>query len=155
MASHYIIPGQVHSIITSKHVRKVNFQFKKKRGASIVCFCQNVHRSDSALVPNKITDNWNIIRSDSRLAPSQWEMVLLCNDVSHWLGANLESALIMLRKQQVNIQEMSSDWLLPVFCSPSHAGHNTLLFDCCDARLQYLHCWCAADITVLYKAIKM
>ena len=30
-------------------------------------------------------------------APSQWETVLLCNDVSHWLGANLESAL--LRKE--------------------------------------------------------
>ena len=32
-------------------------------------------------------------RAASRFAPSQWEMVLLCNDVSHWLGANLESAL--------------------------------------------------------------
>ena len=28
-----------------------------------------------------------------RLAPSQWETALLCNDVSHWLGANLESTL--------------------------------------------------------------
>ena len=35
--------------------------------------------------------NWN--RADSRFAPSQWETVLLCNDVSHWLGANLESPL--------------------------------------------------------------
>ena len=26
-------------------------------------------------------------------APSQWEMALFCNDVSHWLGADLESAL--------------------------------------------------------------
>ena len=26
-------------------------------------------------------------------APSQWETALLCNDVSHWLGANLESVL--------------------------------------------------------------
>ena len=26
-------------------------------------------------------------------APSQWEMALLYNDVSHWLGSNLESAL--------------------------------------------------------------
>ena len=26
--------------------------------------------------------------------PSQWETPLLCNDVSHWLGANLESALL-------------------------------------------------------------
>ena len=33
-------------------------------------------------------------RADSRFALSQWETVLLCNDVSHLLGANLESALI-------------------------------------------------------------
>ena len=33
------------------------------------------------------------LRADSRLAPSQWETALLCNDVSYWLGANLESAL--------------------------------------------------------------
>ena len=32
-------------------------------------------------------------RADSRFASSQWETVLLCNDVSHWLGANLEPAL--------------------------------------------------------------
>ena len=31
---------------------------------------------------------------DSRFAPSQWETVLLCSEVFHWLGANLESALI-------------------------------------------------------------
>ena len=33
-------------------------------------------------------------RADSRFAPSQWAMALLCNDVPHWLGASLESALI-------------------------------------------------------------
>ena len=33
------------------------------------------------------------IMADSKFAPSQWETVLLCNDVSHWLGANLESGL--------------------------------------------------------------
>ena len=33
-------------------------------------------------------------RAVSRFAPSQWETALLCNDVSHWLGANLESALM-------------------------------------------------------------
>ena len=32
-------------------------------------------------------------RAESRSMPSQWEMSLLCNDVSRWLGANLESAL--------------------------------------------------------------
>ena len=36
-----------------------------------------------------------LIRADFRFALSQWETVLLCNDVSHWLGASLvtESAL--------------------------------------------------------------
>ena len=32
-------------------------------------------------------------RADSVFTPSQWEMALLCNDVSYWMGANLESAL--------------------------------------------------------------
>ena len=32
-------------------------------------------------------------RADSRFAPSQWEMALLCNDVSHWLGTSLEAVL--------------------------------------------------------------
>ena len=34
-------------------------------------------------------------RADFSFAPSQWETALLCDDVSHWLGANLESALIV------------------------------------------------------------
>ena len=34
-----------------------------------------------------------MFNADSRFAPSWWETALLCNDVSHWLGANLESAL--------------------------------------------------------------
>ena len=35
------------------------------------------------------------IRADSRYAPSQWETALLCNDVSYWLDASLESGLIL------------------------------------------------------------
>ena len=34
-------------------------------------------------------------RADYRFAPSQWETALLCNDVSHWLGTSLESALVL------------------------------------------------------------
>ena len=34
-----------------------------------------------------------MIRAASRFAPSQWEMALLCNDVSHRLDASLGSAL--------------------------------------------------------------
>ena len=33
-------------------------------------------------------------RADPRFAASQWETVLQSNTVSHWLGANLESALL-------------------------------------------------------------
>ena len=44
-------------------------------------------------------DIWGIIlRADSKLAPSQWETSLQSNTVSHWLGANLESALILWLK---------------------------------------------------------
>ena len=32
----------------------------------------------------------------SRFVPSQWEMVLQCNDISQWLGASLGSALYHL-----------------------------------------------------------
>ena len=42
--------------------------------------------------------NRAIYKVDSRFAPSQWETALLCNDVSHWLGANLESALNIAHK---------------------------------------------------------
>ena len=35
-----------------------------------------------------------IIRAYSSFAPSQWKTVLLCYDVSHWLGASQESAPI-------------------------------------------------------------
>ena len=38
----------------------------------------------------------NYSRADSRFVPSQWEMALLCNDVSHWLSANLELALLQV-----------------------------------------------------------
>ena len=37
-----------------------------------------------------------VYRADSRLAPNQWETSLQSNAVSHWLGANLESALLCI-----------------------------------------------------------
>ena len=51
------------------------------------------------------------IRADYRFAPSQRETALLCNDVSHWLGAKLESnmpmmkpGILLLITQQSNVQ---------------------------------------------------
>ena len=35
-----------------------------------------------------------VYRAYSMFAPSQWETALLCNNVSHWLGTSLESALV-------------------------------------------------------------
>ena len=37
----------------------------------------------------------SIYTADPRLMPSQWETSLQCNAVSHWLGANLESAMYL------------------------------------------------------------
>ena len=39
-------------------------------------------------------------RTDSMLVPSQWETSLQCNAVSEWLGANLESALVLYHRLQ-------------------------------------------------------
>ena len=47
--------------------------------------------------------------ADSRFAPSQWETALLCNDVSHWLGANLESALLSFRCMDMVSQDIFCD----------------------------------------------
>ena len=43
----------------------------------------------------------NKYRADSRFAPSQWETALLCNAVPHWLGASLESTLILQRRNKL------------------------------------------------------
>ena len=45
----------------------------------------------------------HLIRADSRLAPSYWERSLQSNAVSHWLGANLESALLMVNAHWMTV----------------------------------------------------
>ena len=48
----------------------------------------------SKMTHDKAQQNTNYIyRADSWFAPSQWQTSLQSNAVSHWLGANLESAL--------------------------------------------------------------
>ena len=37
-----------------------------------------------------------VFMADSRHAPNQWEMSLQSNAVSHWLGANLKSAMVFI-----------------------------------------------------------
>ena len=55
-------------------------------------------------------------RADSRFEPSQWVTVLLCIDVSHWLGASLESTLLDV----VNIQKVGA------FCFWNSLSENEL-----------------------------
>ena len=57
-------------------------------------------------------DDW--FRSDSRFAPSPRETVLLCNAVSHWLGASLESALLAVSCVSVVSDNcaLGASWLL-------------------------------------------
>ena len=48
-------------------------------------------------------------KADSKFVPSQWETLLQGNVVSHWLGANLESALTAVSS---DTQYTSSIYLL-------------------------------------------
>ena len=50
---------------------------------------------------NRTTSIITNYMANSRFAPSQWETALLCNDISHWLGANLESALNYIRSDLI------------------------------------------------------
>ena len=93
-----------------------NFSMQRVNHCSDVCsiklyclwgvFCDYlICRADSRFAPSQwettllcnVVSHWlGATGADSRFAPSQWEMVLLCNDVSHWLGASLESTLDMV-----------------------------------------------------------
>ena len=72
------------------------------------------------------TTGW-YLRVDSRLAPSQWETSLQSNAVSHWLGANLESALYlnMMRSWHGNALRITGPLLAwsPLKGTTSNAEH--------------------------------
>ena len=59
----------------------------------ILGLCPADERRRYKVTPSLIGGRKPRIRADSRLVPSQWETSLQSNAVSHWLGANLESAL--------------------------------------------------------------
>ena len=55
--------------------------------------------------------NTLLYRADSRFVPSQWDTVLLCNDVSHWMGASLQSAcysMALMNAKQHKPSELTS-----------------------------------------------
>ena len=68
--------------------------------------------------------------ASTRFAPSQWEMSLQSNAISHWLGANLESAL--QNKNQVAGMEYPSPIFLQLgghLPDHSHMSPATKLFN--------------------------
>ena len=54
-------------------------------------------------------------RAYSRVAPSQWETSLHSNDVSHWLGANFESAVIYVYRRATRNIDLYKNWVLLYF----------------------------------------
>ena len=54
--------------------------------------------------------------ADSRFASSPWETVLLCNDVTHWQDANLESA-IFIREFKTYITCFKPSYIWGCMCS--------------------------------------
>ena len=54
-------------------------------------------------IDSRLSDDMS--STDFRFVPSQWETALLCNDVSHWLSANLESVLCVYngRRDSANL----------------------------------------------------
>ena len=82
-------------------------------------------------------------RADTRFATSQWEMALLCNDFSHWLGANLQASPVIL-------------------FSRAHSHSNTHTWSLCDDhdRVQQsllpcntLHWWWPHTVRCRYNAV--
>ena len=82
------------SMVLTKFVRFCQVCVKSMRNKLwIICkgFFENINQRKNIY-----------IRADLRIVPSQWETSSLCNNVSHWLSASLESALYM----------MMTSWLL-------------------------------------------
>ena len=73
-------------------------------------YCYQMEHS-FAKIPHAPCTN---IRGDSKLVPSQWESLLQSNGISHWLGANLESALNMMLKCHVLWSTLMGKLLLPI-----------------------------------------
>ena len=71
-------------------------------------------------------------RVDSRFVPSQWGTLLLCNNISHWLGASLESTLVFYHFSKLR----------------RHRYMESITMEDKDLLIlqsQYHGCWCPGD----------
>ena len=77
--------------------------------------------------------NWYIgyCRADPRFVPSQWETLLQSNAVSHWLGTNLESALV---------PKLTIPWNKQRVLMHGHQGWN-VRHGLCHIYMIYVYIW--------------
>ena len=100
-------PLPMLNIYTRKRAGQWRHENNKENNGKRLCLAL-----PHCLYPSRGSILWDSFQSwltlDSRFAPSQWETALLCNDVSHWLGASLESVLALWG----HLFLMSSFWML-------------------------------------------
>ena len=56
-------------------------------------------------------------KADTKFVPSQWEKALLCNNVSHWLGANLEWETVLLFHGISHWLGANLEWEMVLLCN--------------------------------------
>ena len=80
------------------------------------------------------------VQSWFQFSPSQWETALLCNEVSHWLGTSLESALYVWSDHTSDISGF-------IWKVPKHQW--VVYFILCNSCQGYLYeNWVAVKLTV-------
>ena len=123
------------------------YYWARKRSARFLFFFYNLHH-------DVITFMWNgphvvsgYFRANSKLAPSQWKMSWQSNAVSHWLGANLESALYLEKIPTAGgpkvldgppVQKFECNWIITSGCDswPTSQHHVSYLH---VFHIAYLH----------------
>ena len=99
-------------------------------------------------------DSLLVSRADSRIAPSQWETALLCNSVSHWLGASLESALSKLILQSLPyFIQVWKHWGLMTPCGDINLVQNVFTKWLTTPRHYTSQCWFTINDTLWHSPV--
>ena len=93
-------------------------------------------------------------RAGSRFAPSQWETVLLCHDVSHWLGTHLESALQFMLFVP-SILPFSRFMHLTVLCPPPLALKLCYINSRCWYHINRWYCFSLLSFLLLMLVLRV
>ena len=107
---------------------------------------------------------WYDMEADSRFAPSQWEMALLCNKVSDWLGTSLEFSPVIWRAAGWHPSRLL---LMAKCCSSTHGivsghaplspmSHEGLRWKCChkaEENILMSIFWCCGDSWMMWQLV--